>query len=45
VAKKIKLPSTSVLEQAFWVAIVLAAAKWVLARFGGPIGARVLNYV
>jgi len=42
---KLRLPSSSILEQALWVAIVLAAAKWVLARFGGPVGARALNYL
>jgi hypothetical protein len=45
VAKTLKLPSSSVLENAFWVAVVLAVAKFVLARFGGPIGSRVLAYV
>lgn len=41
----IKLPKASVIEQAFWVAVVLAVAKFILARFGGPVGSRVLAYV
>lgn len=41
---KVKLPSSSVLMTAFWVAVVLAAAKFLLGRFGGPV-AHVSNYL
>ena len=44
-AKSLKLPSSSLLMQALWVVLIIAAAKFVLTRFGGSVGSTVVSYL
>lgn len=41
----IPTPPANVLTNALWVAIVLAAAKFVLTNFGGRVGSRLVAFM
>jgi hypothetical protein len=44
-ALKVKTPSMSMVQTLLWVLAMSAALRFVLTRFGGDVGSRIVSYL
>lgn len=44
-ALKVKTPTSSMVQTLLWVMALSAALKFLLTRFGGSVGGRIVSYL